>query len=509
MLTVGSALAGIARRTGAKTALICGEQRRTYEELNRQANRIAWTLHEHGVRPGERVALLLPNGLEMAEFYFGLAKAGVVAVPLQTNWTSARLEEILQDADIHFLIADPEFEPMVTGLAVDRRRVGYTGAEAGWMWELRRACAEEPDFYQVWEQDPIVLVYTSGTTGRPKGVVRSHYSHLMIALTLGSELGISRDFTGFAILPMYHVNSMWFVTLSVAIGATCVIYPHRAFHPVHVLEELQAHHVQYGMFVPSLLTFLADAVESRQMRADDLRLIMTSSAPLDSTLRERLLRGFPQARLYDVYGSTEYGAATVFCHTHDSVTGSVGYPVLGQEVSVRDESGRPVEAGRVGEVYVRGPAVMRTYWNNDEANRSGFSEDGFLTVGDLGYRRQDGLLFLVDRKSDRMIVAGQNVYPSEIEGVLQMHPCVALTVAFGVPDLRRGEMAVALTTLKDGCSLDPGVLDAWCRAHLEEYKCPRRIEVVPNLPLGPVGKVVRQQAKQDWLKLAGVRHGTD
>lgn len=498
VLTVGAALAGAARRSGAKKALIFGDQELTFQELDVRANQIAWTLYENGVQPGERVALLLPNGLEMAELYFGVAKAGVVGVPINLRWTPSEIEFALRDADVSLIVADPEFQPVMSPIAQELAPVYYTGSEGSFTVLTAGSRTAEPDFYAVQESDPWVLVYTSGTTGRPKGAVRNHLGNLMIALSLVSELGISADQVGFAILPMFHVNSMWFVTLSVAIGATCVIYPHRAFHPRHVIEQVNRHKVNYGMFVPSLLTFLADAIESGKVRADGLEVIMTSSAPLDSTLRDRLMRGFPRARFYDVYGSTEYGAATILRHSTDGPVGSVGYPTIGLDLKILDETGMPVAPGTVGEVYVRGMSVMTEYWRNPDANNDNFTADGFLTVGDLGYLSDEGLLFLVDRKQDRIVVAGEKVYPTEVEDVLLRHADVALAAVFGVPDSRRGERVVALVTAREDRPAPIEALEKLCRDQLADYKRPYRIEVVPELPLGPSGKVVRRLARAAW-----------
>ncbi len=497
MLTVGSALLGAAKRNTNKKALIFGEQSFTYVELNERANQIAWTLHDLGIQPGERVALLLPNGLEMAELYFGVAKAGVIGVPLNLRWTPAEIEYAIRDAAVSLIVADPELQPALQQ-APPQLRVLYTGEGGSWTEKVAEAKVVEPDFYEVQETDPWVIVYTSGTTGKPKGAVRNHLSNLMIALMLVSELGVTSDQVGFAILPMFHVNSMWFVTLSVAIGATCVIYPHRAFHPRLVIEQLNLHKVNYGMFVPSILTFIADAVESGKVRADGLEVVMTSSAPLDSTLRDRLMKGFPKARLYDIYGSTELGAATILRHTENGPVGSVGYPSIGLDLKILDDHHQEVPDGTVGEIYVHGQTLMTEYWRNPEATTKNFTPDHYLTVGDMGYISNEGLLYLVDRKQDLIIVSGENVYPTEVEDVLLRHQGVALAVAFGIPDARRGERIVAMVTEREGKEVAITELEALCREHLADYKRPHIIEVVPGLPMGATGKVIRRLARSLW-----------
>lgn len=502
MLTVGQALEASARRYPGKPALIFGDTILNYHDLDVRANRMAHAFLSQGLHPGDRVALLLPNGLAMAEAYFAVAKAGMVGVPLNLRWQPSEIMYAITNAEAALVLADPELAPWLNQSA-GALPVFYTGGYAAdpardWDALTARMGGTAPPV-TVNERDPWVIVYTSGTTGRPKGAVRSHYSNIIIALTLISELGVTAHDIGFAILPMFHVNSMWFVTLSLAVGATCVIYPHRAFHPQHVIAEMNKHHVTYSMFVPTLLTFLADGVEEGRIDPESLRVMMTSSAPLDSTLRDRILRGFPNVELYDVYGASEYGAVSLIRHQIGGILGSVGYPAIGQEIRIQDETGAALPAGRVGEVFVRGPSLMTEYWKNAEATRESFADDGFLTVGDMGYLTPEGVLFLVDRKQDMIIVSGENVYPTEVESVLLSHPAVAMAAVVGVPDVRRGERVAAMVVTRAGHALDVAELSARCRQQLADYKRPYAIDVVDELPLGPTSKVVRRLARDQWL----------
>ncbi len=503
MLTVGSALRQSRQKHRDKTALIFGKEQMTYQELDAYTDRFAQALLNRGLKPGDRVGLLLPNGLDMAEAYFALAKAGVVGVPLNLRWSGSELAFALADAEVSLVLAGSEIAPVIQQISLPTGVPTFlVGAGEGfpkWQAEVDRA-DPKATLPEVQDQDPFVIVYTSGTTGKPKGAVRSHYSNMMIALTMASEFGITPDDVGFALLPMFHVNSMWFVTLSMVIGTTCIIYSHRNFHPQHVVEEMNRDQATYGMFVPSLLTFLADGVERGQLNPETLRVLLTSSAPLDSTLRDRLLNGFPHVRLYDIYGSTEYGAAATIRHQNGGPVGSVGYPAMGQEIRILDEEQRSVAANQIGEVYVKGPTLIDQYFHRPDANRSAFTADGFLTVGDMGYLTEEGLLYLVDRKQDMIIVAGENVYPKEIEDVLLSDPAVVLATAIGIPDPRRGERPVALVVAHPDFAVDIGRLEELCRQRLADYKRPMVIEVVAELPVGPVGKVVRRLAKADYLE---------
>ncbi len=502
MLTIGQALEGAARRYPEKPALIFADQVLTYRVLNQRANRMAHAFLSRGLKPGDRVGLLLPNGLSMAEAYFALGKAGLVGVPLNLRWQPGEIFYALSNAQVSMLLADRDLAPLLASLA-GQLPVYFTGGYGedptrDWDTLAERQPEDNPGV-EVKETSPWVIVYTSGTTGRPKGALRSHYSNVIIALTLVSQLGITANDVGFAILPMFHVNSMWFVTLSLAVGATCVIYPHRAFHPQHIIAEMNKHKVTYSMFVPTMLTFLADAAEQGKIDPTSLRVMMTSSAPLDSTLRDRLLKGFPQAELHDVYGSSEYGAVTLIRHQPNGILGSVGYPAIGQEVRILSDDKTTVEPGTIGEVYVRGPSLMTEYWRDPQATRQSFTAEGFLTVGDMGYMTEEGLLYLVDRKKDMIIVAGENVYPTEVENVLLSHSAVSLAAVVGVPDPRRGERVVAMVVAREGSRVDVEELAGLCRRELADYKRPYVIEVVPELPLGPTSKVIRRLARDQWL----------
>lgn len=492
MLTIGEALRSASRRHRGKAALVFGAETLTYGELDRRVNQFANALAAWGVGPGDRVGLLLPNGLWMAVAYFGAARAGAVAVPVNLRWAAPEVQYVLADAQVRLVLADEDFRALLP--SAPHIHVGRA-----WQDAVLAASAADPAVV-VQETDPWVIVYTSGTTGRPKGAVRDHRSNLMIALVLLAELSITTDDVGMALLPMFHVNSMWFVTLSLIIGTTCVIYPHRTFHPGHIVEAFNTHRVTYSMFVPSMLAMLADAAERGALEPSHLRAALTSSAPLDLTLRDRLLRVFPHARLYDIYGATEYGGVTLMQHAPDEAVGSVGWPVVGASVRILDEGGQPAGPGAVGEVYVQAPSLMREYWQNPEATRAAF-RDGYLTLGDMGYQDEAGRLWLVDRKQDMMIVAGENVYPREVEDVLLENPDVLMATAVGLPDPKRGQVVVAAVVPHAGRTVDVEALRDACRAKLADYKRPRDIRVVAELPTGPTGKVVRRLVRDGWDRL--------
>ncbi len=503
MLTMGEALATNGRRYRDKVALWFDDVKVTYSELDRRVNQASRALQSLGIGKGDRVALLLMNSIEYVELYFACARTGAVAVPVNLRLAPAEMAYVLGHSESRVLIGDGQLlqGALEAGMRPDGGalekivRVG-PGPDFLPSYEaLRDAQSDTPVVADVDENDPWVLVYTSGTTGKPKGALRSHKSNLMIALLLAAEFGISSDDVGLSLLPMFHVNGLWLVSLSLCLGTTMSIYHQRNFHPVRVIEEIKRHGATYSMFVPSLLTFLADAAERGTLDPGQLRVMITSSSPLSTTLRDRIVADFPNAHLIDIYGATELGAVTWIRHGPGSVIGSIGLPALAQDVRILREDGSDADVDEVGELYCGGPTLMDGYFKNPEATAQAF-RGRYLAVGDLARRSADGYIYLVDRKTDMIITMGENVYPTEVEEVLTQHPSVAMAAVVGLHDDRRGEEVVAVVSPREGHDVKVEELQDLCARLLADYKRPRRIFVWPELPIGATGKVLRRAVRE-------------
>jgi len=500
VLSISEGLAGQARQRPDQFALVCGETRVSYAEFDRRVDAASHLLWGLGVRPGDRVVTLLPNGLTATELLFAAARSGAVICPLNPRSTPAELAYLLTDAGPRVVVgvppvleaaaaALPEGVRVIADLPPGDPRPGYA--------RMRDDAGSGPFPPQVGEDAPWLLVYTSGTTGRPKGALRSQRSDYLMGLMLAPAVGIGPDDVGLAWMPLFHVNSIWMVTLSICIGTTCHIHAPARFQPAALLADLDRSGATYSMFVPSVMGYLADALEQDQVRCAGLRVLMTSSAPLPPVLRDRLLTALPSAQLVEIYGATEIGAATMERHVRGQAGGTIGFAVPGVRVRLLGPDRRPVEPGQPGELFVESPQVMSGYFGrpaDTEAARAG----AYVGVGDLAVQDGSGRLRLVDRLADTIITSGENVYPTEVESVLLAHPAVALAAVIGVPDERRGEAVVAAVLCRPGQSVTAAGLAAHCRAHLAPHKCPRSIAFATELPLSLTGKVLRRRVRELW-----------
>ncbi len=500
MLSIADGLAGQARQRPGQMAVVAGDEQLTYAELDRRATAAAIFFWEAGLRPGDRVATLLPNGLTAVELLFAAARAGVVLCPLNPLSTAAELEYLLADARPRMLIGVPpaldvarEVLPpgvtVVPDLSADDPRPGYA--------RLRDSVAMRPFPAQVPDEAPWLLVYTSGTTGRPKGALRSQRSDYLLGLMLAPAVGIGPGDVGLALLPLHHVNSTWVVTLSVCLGAACHIYTARRFQPGSMLAALDRSGATYAMFVPTLLRYLAEEWESDSGRCARLRVVMTSSAPLPPSLRDRLLACKPEAQLLEMYGATELGAVTLARHDGAEPGGTIGFALPGVDVRLLGPDHRPVAPGAVGEIFVDSPLLMQGYFARPEETAAVRVGTAF-GVGDLARQDTAGRLYLVDRASDTIITSGENVYPSEVEAAVHAHPAVGLCAVIGLPDERRGEAVAAVVVCREGHQVTSAELAAHCRERLAAFKCPRAYAFARELPLGVTGKVLRRRVREEW-----------
>ena len=496
LLSISEGLSGQARQRPEQVALVHGAQGLTYAALDRRVDAAAHLLWYQGVRPGDRVATLLPNGLTAVELLFAAARAGAVVVPLNPRSTEAELAHLLRDTGPKLVIGVP---PALEAARAVLPPCTALLPEAPDYVELRAQQPDAPFPAQAGETAPWLIVYTSGTAGSPKGAQRNQRSDYLMGLMLATAVGVGPGDVGLVQMPLFHINSIWVVTLSLCIGATCHLSASTRFQPGTMFAELVSSQATYSMFIPTMLGYLADGLEQGQLAGARLRVLMTSSAPLPVPLRDRLLKLLPQARIVELYGATEIGAVTLALHDAGTPGGSIGFPLPGVRVRLLSPERRPVPLGEAGELFVESPLAMDGYFGRPEETEA-VRAGSFLGVGDLARADAQGRLYLVDRVTDMIITSGENVYPSEVESVLLGHPAVALAAVVGVADARRGEAVAAAVVCREGATVAAADLAALCRARLAPYKCPRSIAFVRELPLGVTGKVLRRKVREAWAQ---------
>jgi acyl-CoA synthetase (AMP-forming)/AMP-acid ligase II len=478
---------------GDRIALVDGERTRTFRELDERSNRLARVLLGRGLAPGDRVAVLVGNCLEWFDATYGIAKAGLVRTYVNPRLTPPDIAFQLQDADAAALVLSPEFTPVLDGLdgsAPSEVLATDDTLEA----LLADATAERPSL-DIPGDALCALMYSSGTTGRPKGVLQTHSAWLGLGAAL-TELGIGEDDVALHIGPLSHAAG-GLAYLFLARGATQVI--HSGFDPPAVLDAIERRRVSATVMVPTMIYVLLDLLERQPRDMSSLRVIQYGGAPIAPDRLEQCLEAFGPV-FTQGYGLTENLICTLLPRS-DHLPGrdllaSAGRPLFQVELEIRADDGKDLAPREVGEITVRSPYSTRGYWNRPEDTAALIDPDGWVHTGDLGYLDERGYLFLVDRKNDMVVSGGFNVYPREVEDVLMAHPDVAEVAVVSSPDETWGETVTAVVRLRHA-GADPAGLEAWCRERLAGYKVPRRWELIgEELPKNANGKVLRRVVKE-------------
>jgi acyl-CoA synthetase (AMP-forming)/AMP-acid ligase II len=505
LLTLADAVATHARLTPGKLAVRDSRRSLSYAQWHARSKRLANALLGLGLAKGDRVALLAYNAAEWMEIYAALAAAGLVAVPINFRLTPPEIAYIVQHSEARALIAQDELvdrvQPVRSELPLpdDAYVVFGAGAPGGWRsYEaLIAAAAETPPAVTVLPGDMSALMYTSGTTGKPKGAIRSHEGGALIALATALEMGFTRDDTALLVMPMCHANSLYFGQTFVHLGATCVIDDRRSFDPEALLATLSSQKVTFTSLVPTHYIMMLGLPEAVKARYDVSRVekLMISSAPARRETKLAILEHFRNGRLYELYGSTEAGWVTLLRPDEQlDRLGSVGREWAGSgPIRLLDGEGREVADGEVGELYSRTPYVFDGYWKNPDKTAEAF-RGAWCSVGDMARRDAQGYIHLVDRKSNMIISGGENVYPSEVEGVLGAHPKVKDVAVVGVPHDKWGEAVHAVVVLHQGAQASEAELVDWCRPRIAGYKRPQTVRFVADteMPRTATGKILHR-----------------
>jgi O-succinylbenzoate-CoA ligase len=480
-------------------------RRFTFAELNARANRTAnFLARELSVKKGERVGLLLMNGPEFLESFFAIAKLGAICVPLNWRLVADELQFILKDSGTRTLIYGGEFAQTVAELekrgATDVRHWVHVGAAAtraagALDYEaLQRAASTEEPEVTACDDDLLYIMYTSGTTGLPKGAVHTHGTAMWGVMTIAATAEMRFKDRYLVSLPLFHVGALTPITGNVYRGVTSIVM--RAFDPTKVWELIQSERVTVALKVPAMLNFMLQTYDPAKYDLSTLRWIMSGAAPVPVTLIEAYAK--LGIEIHQVYGLTESCGPACLIGPDDALAkaGSTGKAFFHTDVRVVDDKREDVGPGEQGEVIIRGPHVMKEYWNRPEATADTI-RDGWLHSGDVATVDKEGFVYIQDRIKDMVISGGENVYPAEIENVILGNPKVGEVAVIGQPSAKWGESAFAVVVRKDASLTEREVLD-WCQGKLARFKQPRAVGFIDVIPRNPSGKVLKRLLREQF-----------
>lgn len=484
--------------------------RLTFSQLNERVNRVANALGQMGIGKGDRVAILQMNSIEFVEAFFATAKLGAIVVPLNWRLVADELEFILKDSGSVVLLFGSEFNALVSDLAgrgdaVDVRHWLFSGpADQQPEFALdyagtRDAASDSEPALGGAEEDELYIMYTSGTTGLPKGVVHTHNTAMWASITGTATISFREDDRYLLSLPLFHVGALNPLTNAVYTGITCVVM--RAFDPVQTWELIQSEKITTLLAVPAMLNFMLQVLEQGKYDYSSVRWCMSGAAPVPKTMIETYAKlGID---ILQVYGLTETCGPACLISADDAIVkaGSTGKAFFHTSVRIVDEDMNDVGANEPGEVLVAGKHIMKEYWNRPDATRETLV-DGWLRTGDVAEFDDEGYVYIRDRVKDMIISGGENIYPAEIENVLLSHEQITDAAVIGQPSEKWGESPFAVIVSKrEGLTAEDVV--AFCKGKVAPFKIPKGAGFVDEIPRNPTGKILKRVLREQFPGPAG------
>ena len=484
-----------------RTALVFEGEEILYSDFADRVCRQAQMLREIGVCVGDRVAYLGFNHPALLETLFAAQTLGAIFVPLNFRLTAEELTFIINDAGVHTLVVDDALRPVVEPARENLCCHHYFSSESedqGWrhLSTDRASCEPISGAVSVDQHDVAVIMYTSGTTGLPKGAMLTHGNLLWNNINASLAFGGTRDNVILTAAPLFHIGGLNVMTLhSFHVGSQVVLQ--RNFEPAQILEDFQRYKVTHMFGAPAMFLFLSQQPQFADTDLSSIETLICGAAPVPESLIE--LWGARGIDFCQGYGLTETAPFSAFLTPEWAVSklGSAGQPPIYSDTRIVDPDNQELPVGERGEICLRGPNIMKGYWNRPDATAQAIDTEGWFHSGDVGYLDEEGFLFICDRLKDMVISGGENVYPAEVEGVLYKHEAISEVAVIGLPDEKWGEAVTAVAALHEGQELSLQELRDWAADHLAKYKLPLRLHIVDALPRNPAGKVLKFVLKEE------------
>jgi len=500
---------------GAKTAVIFEKDRVSWHELDKSVSRVANALANAGIGKGDSVGIAMANSLENLTIMFGIVRAGAVMVPLSTMQPTQVLERLVRDAGTKLLFVSQAFTDLGKALgsapnglpAENVIAVGFSDSTMKSYSAFLESASDEDPNMPIGPDDPCTIIYSSGTTSIPKGIVQTHFARNYFATMLALDLRF--DSTAIALLttPLYSNGTFMMMLPAMLVGGTIVIMP--SFEPRRTLERIQAHRCTHTFMVPTQFARILDEGVPEGFDLSSLRAMVSAAAPLHERTREEILSRMG-SQLFELYGMTECFGSLMKPEDMERKPGSVGKPFPGNDIRIIDDDGAELPWGSVGEIVGYSPALMTGYYNKPEQTKECLwrSEDGrtYVRSGDMARLDEDGYLYILDRKKDMILSGGFNVFPRDIEELLELHPDVFEAAVIGLPDPKWGESILGLVVLRGGKSVIETDLMAWANSQLAKYQRIAAIEFCESIPRNQLGKILKRQLRDRYAH-EGRGHG--
>lgn len=500
-LMVGSLLRNVAYHEPDRTAVKMGEKAYTYAQLEQTALQLAGWLQSKDIKQESKVGFIFKNSLEFVEIFWGITLSGGIGVPINFRLASDEFIYIINDSDSEILFIEEDYVDLIETIRpqlpkvreiviVSERNVANTT-------NYKDIFISSNTFEEVeqTDNDACMIMYTSGTTGKPKGAVMTHKNLVMNAQNLVRELQLKPYTRHIITAPLFHIAAMG--TLLYCFLSKATVYIHRDFHPIAILECIENEKINCIFLVPAMWNFVTSVPNIENYDLSSMTVCVAGAETCPVHLKEKVMKYFSNAKFYDVFGQTEMSPATLMLKPADSIrkAASVGKPILNVEVRIVDDNMQDVAVGEIGEIVYRGPTLMKEYYKKPEETKEAF-KGGWFHSGDLVSMDEEGFVYVRDRKKDMIISAGENIYPAEVEGVLYKHEGIFEAAVVGVPDEQWGESVKAYIVLKEGYTITAQEIIDHCAKLLASYKKPKYVEFIDQLPRNASGKILKRLLKQ-------------